>query len=68
MLRAMDYKDRESNLAIARSLARSGEHRNWQSIETRMQQLGFFHADKWFGDAELRAEIDALCAQSQPHA
>lgn len=61
----MDHTDREGGLRVARSLARNGEHASWQAVETRMHQLGFYHADVWFGDAGLRREIDALCATAQ---
>ena len=60
---SMDPTDRDGGLEVARSLARSGAYGNWKAVETRMHQMGFYHADLWFGGVNWRSEIDAICAE-----
>lgn len=52
---------KDMGLDVARALAESGQHGNWQSVETRMHQLGHFEADLWFADLFFRNEIQAIC-------
>jgi hypothetical protein len=54
--------DFTNGLLLARTIARSGEHRNWRGVETRLQQLGHLDAEIWFSALIVRGEIDALCS------
>lgn len=54
--------DTADGLLLAESIARTGEHRNWRGVETRLQQLGHHDAELWFVTLAVRGEIDSLCS------
>jgi hypothetical protein len=45
----------------ARTLARSGEHHGWQSIERTLLRQGFLHAQKLFANRWTQTEVNRLC-------
>jgi hypothetical protein len=49
----------------ARTLARSGEHRSFNSIEMILLARGFQEAHKIFANRWSQSELDRLCHQAQ---
>lgn len=59
----MNNTERAAGMLIAEGLARTGDHRNWRGVETRMYQLGHLDAESWLSSLRARGEIDALCSE-----
>jgi hypothetical protein len=57
----MDPGRTELILTVAKTLAASGEHANWQSLQVRLIQLGFTNADMILECLKLRADLNAIC-------
>ena len=50
-------------LALAASLARTGEYRDWPAVRARLTELGFVDIETVMTPAFV-AEIDQICAAS----
>ena len=50
---------------LAYRLARSGEHRNYQSIEWELQALGYPRARQLLYAEGARERVDGICAEAR---
>ena len=57
---------RHAALQQARELARSGRFTTYYAVEAELRHLeGFSAAQRWFKDANFRAQLAKLCEQAR---
>ena len=50
---------------LAYSLAKSGEHRNYQAIEWELRAFGYPRARQLLDQERVRETLDGICAEAQ---
>ena len=52
-------------LAVAYSLARSGDYPTWWFVELELQSLGFPRAGQLLTDEQTRKKLNRMCAEAR---